>query len=74
MLPDLLLLEEYFEEPETVQFYEDIMRRYGVEPVKKAVQTGHIALRCVHCGPHRGRLVLWLTEKGRSFAAMQAGA
>lgn len=68
MLYDFLLLEQYYEAPETIRFYEDLSRRYGAEPIKKAVEAGDLVSRRVLCGPNCGRVMFWLSEKGRQKA------
>ena len=68
MLSDFLLLETYYEGPETVRFYEDLAERYGIAPVKKALAAGHLIQRRIVCGPDCGRLIFRLSDKGRRRA------
>lgn len=68
MLSDFLLLETYFEGPETVQFYEDLSRRYGERAVKVAEHAGDLIKRPIVCGPFCGKQMVWLSEQGRQKA------
>lgn len=68
MLFDFLLLEIYYDAPETARFYEELTHKYGGAAVVRALGAGYVASRRVLLGPDRGRLVVWLTEKGRSEA------
>lgn len=68
MLSDLYILEHYYESPHAALFFEDLSRRYGGGAVEAALKAGHIAQRLITHGPQRGRMLLWLTEKGRREA------
>lgn len=68
MLSDFLLLETYFEGPETVQFYEDLSRRYGAKAVAMAERAGDLIKRPVMCGPFCGKQMVWLSAQGRQKA------
>jgi hypothetical protein len=68
MLSDLLLLEIYYDAPETARFYEDLSRRYGGEALAAALSAGYLTGRKVLIGPDAGRWLFWLTDKGRSKA------
>ena len=68
MLSDFLLLETYFEGPETVQFYEDLSKRYGRSSVDMAQRAGFLVTRPVLCGPYCGKQMVWLSELGRQQA------
>ena len=68
MLSDFLLLETYFEGPETVQFYEDLSRRYGRASVDMAQRAGFLITRPVLCGPYCGKQMVWLSDSGRQQA------
>ncbi|MCB1532046.1 MAG: hypothetical protein KDJ35_04160 [Alphaproteobacteria bacterium] len=68
MLSDFLLLETYFEGPETVQFYEDLSKRYGRGSVDMAESEGFLVSRPVLCGPYCGKRMVWLSELGRQQA------
>lgn len=68
MLSDFLALELYYEQPETIQFFEDLSKRYGTAPLKKAIAAGHLVHRTIKCGPNSGKIAFWLSEKGRQKA------
>lgn len=72
MLSDLLLLETYYESQNSVQFLEDLSRRYGPEAIRRAVSAGEVICRRVNCGPECGRFLLRLSDKGRRRAEMAA--
>ena len=71
LLSDFYMLELYFEQPETAQFYEDLSRRYGAQALKKAVMAGYLVGKQLTCGPDCGRKLLWLSDKGRQKAQTQ---
>jgi hypothetical protein len=68
VLNDLLLLETYFEGPETVQFYDDMIRQYGPESVDFACAMGFLIKRPVRCGPFCDKFMVWLSDTGRERA------
>ena len=68
MLTDFLALELYYEQPETIQFFEDLSRRYGIVPIRKALAAGDILHRTIKCGDNSGKTIFWLSEKGRQKA------
>ena len=68
MLRDFWLLETYFGETDAAQDVEDVLRRYGVEPVKKALQAGHLKIHTVFVQPGPGRAFCCLSEGGRRAA------
>lgn len=68
MLSDFLLLETYFEGPDTVQFYEDLSKRYGANAVDMAERSGFIVAKPVLCGPYCGKKMVWLSDTGRRQA------
>ncbi len=68
IVSDFYMLESFYGAPHAVQFYEDIARQYGVEPVRQAIRAGDVAFKKISCGPNAGRLLLWLSEQGRSKA------
>jgi len=69
MLHDFLLLELYFGPPESAQYFEDTLRKYGRNALERAVKDGLIALRRVQLGPDSGRVLCSLSPKGRRAAA-----
>lgn len=74
MLSDFLLLEEYFEGPETARFYEELYQTYGPAALQRAVMAGYLKLFSIKCGAEKGRLVARLTRAGRAFAAQNPAA
>ncbi|MGH1399224.1 MAG: hypothetical protein ACRBCT_08435 [Alphaproteobacteria bacterium] len=65
ILSDLLTLELYFSSVESALFFEESVRKYGHETVKKCITAGEIVARKIYIGPDAGRTLLCLTEKGR---------
>lgn len=68
MLSDFLLLESYYDTPESVQLYEDLTRKYGRKAVQKAVEAGYIVCGRLSCGAKNPNRFFWITEKGRKQA------
>ncbi len=65
MLSDFLTLEYYFGYEGSAQFLEDLSRKYGIDPVKKALKNGDLQQRQIALGPDRGRFLVWLSDKAR---------
>lgn len=65
MLNDFFMIEIYFGTPESAMLQDDMIRRYGTEPVKRAVERGYLCSREIFCGPLRGKVLHWLSEEGR---------
>ncbi len=65
ILADLLTLELYFSSVESVLFFEECTRKYGMDSVKKCIAAEELAARKIYIGPDAGRTLLCLTEKGR---------
>lgn len=70
ILSDFLTLEAYFSNEESAQMFEDCALKYGIEPIQKCIKAGELACRKIHIGPDAGKLILWLTQKGRDKAAL----
>jgi hypothetical protein len=69
MLSDFLLLETYYDAPDTVQIYEDLAGKYGRAVVARAVEAGYIMASPARCiGWGTSSLRCWLTDKGRKQA------
>ena len=68
MLSDFLLLEAYYDTPDTVQIYENMTKKYGKDAVKKAMAAGYIVAGQVSCFRETRGLLFWLTDKGRKRA------
>ena len=69
MLNDFLLLEMYFDQTQSAQYIEDVIRKYGRDPVRAAIRKGHLKLRTLMFGPEKGKTVCYLSEQGRNLAA-----
>ncbi len=65
MLRDFWLLETYFGPTDAAQTVEEVIKRYGAERFRNALQAGHITLRSVFLRPDGGRTLCALSEKGR---------
>jgi hypothetical protein len=70
MLNDFFLIESYFGSPESAMLQDDMIRRYGTEPVSSALERGYLHSREIFLGPMRGQILCWLSEKGRRNAAV----
>ncbi|MBK9585789.1 MAG: hypothetical protein KA099_06535 [Alphaproteobacteria bacterium] len=68
MLRDFWLLETYFGPTDAAQTVEEVIKRYGAERFRNALQAGHITLRSVFLRPDGGRTLCALSEKGREAA------
>lgn len=66
MLSDLFILENFYDHPSCPLFFEDVARRYGLMAIREALRQGQIHARPVLVGPDAGRVLLSLTDKGRS--------
>jgi len=69
ILSDFLILDAYFDNQESAQFFEDCAGKYGIQPVQKYLEKGDIACRKILMGPDAGKTLLWLTDKGRAKAS-----
>ncbi|MCD8498027.1 MAG: hypothetical protein LRZ85_08110 [Alphaproteobacteria bacterium] len=65
MLNDFFMIEAYFGSPESAMLQEDMIRRYGYEPVAKALESGYLHSREIFMGPMRGKILCWLSDEGR---------
>jgi hypothetical protein len=70
MLSELYALETFYGSEAAAQFFSKLSKKYGVEPVTKAIHDGLLAIRSIQLGPDAGKTLLYLTEKGRSQASM----
>lgn len=69
MLHDFFLIEAYFGAPEAAMAQEDMIRRYGPQTVRNALEKGYLCSREIFCGPLRGKVLHWLSDEGRRAAA-----
>ncbi len=69
ILSDFLTLEVYFSGEEAACFFEDASKKYGAKPLQACIEAGDLICRAVRMGPDAGRLVVWLSDKGRTKAA-----
>lgn len=70
MLNDLFMIELYFGTPESAQAQEEMIRRYGYEAFRSAVDKGYLHQREMFMGPLRGKILCWLSENGRRQAGL----
>ncbi len=71
MLAELYLLQTYFAEHFSAVYEEDLVERYGREPVSLAIKRGILEHRRVPCGKGRQRCVCRLSEEGLKQAQLQ---
>lgn len=74
MLTELYLLQTYFEEPHSLMYEEDLVERYGREPVSEAIRAGLLEHRRIPCGQGRTRCICRLSEAGVAEAGMKIGS
>lgn len=75
MLSDFLLLETYYDTPQTTRPYEVLVKQYGVKALHAALRANYLI--CKPCGCHKREkptLLFWLTENGRRAAQSQIKA
>jgi hypothetical protein len=65
MIRDFWLLETYFGPTDAAQTVEEVIKRYGAERFRDALQAGHITIRSVFLQQGGGRTLCTLSEKGR---------
>ncbi len=63
MFQELSLLNEYFDQPYSVIYEEDLVEKYGRENVSKAIHSGALQHRWVPCGSGKRRCVCWVDGK-----------
>lgn len=49
MMQDFLLLEHYFGELDAIQYEDQLIQRYGVEPIHKALAEGWLIRKRLFC-------------------------
>lgn len=64
MLHELYLLQQYYGTPQAAIPEDDLVARYGRDPVSKAIHDGLIEHRRIPCASGRRRCVCWLSDKG----------
>jgi hypothetical protein len=70
-LPELFLLQHYFEEAGAAMYREDFIRKYGAAELRAALSAGLIEERCLPCRNGRARALCRLSDKGcRAALAM----
>jgi hypothetical protein len=69
MLQDLLSLEQYGDG--SALFIDELLKHYGEEPLKYALQQGFLVRRIICIGPDCGRCLCWLSDAGRLAASLQ---
>ena len=60
MFQELSLINEYFDQPYSVLYEEDLVERYGRETVTTAIRSGELQHRWVPCGKGDRRCVCWV--------------
>ena len=70
IVSDFLDLEMYFGSENAVLYYEDIIKRYGQARAEQALNRGDLTLQNTYCAISRGKLMAFLSDKGRRKAMM----
>lgn len=68
MLNDFLSIERLFGEEGAALYVEEVLKKYGANPLNDALKKGHIVTRTINIGPDTGRTLCWLSEEGRVTA------
>jgi len=68
MLYDFMILEIYYGPTAASLYLEELSLRYGLPAIQKALTAGDVILKRIACGPDCGRIIVWLSEKGRARA------
>lgn len=68
MINDFLAIEQLYDRSETALYIDEVLLNYKEQDVTSAIQAGYIQTRTVCIGPNCGRVLCWLTEKGRCKA------
>jgi len=70
MLSDFLTLEVYFGSHNAALYFEDLVKRYGRSRAEQAIRDGDLKCHplCLGADHNQGRLLIWLSEQGRSKA------
>lgn len=65
MLSDFLSLESVFGRNAATMFLDEIIEKYGEKNLQKSLSKGYLENRTIYIGPDSGRVLCWLSEKGR---------
>ncbi len=68
MIRDFFALEEIYGRMESALYVDDLLFNYEADDLAQAVQQGYLQTRTICIGPDCGRVLCWLTEKGRCKA------
>jgi hypothetical protein len=68
MIQDFLALENMYEQNEATLYMDEVLQNYDTKEFTSAVTHGFLETRTVCIGPNCGRVLCWLTEKGRCKA------
>ncbi len=68
MLSDFLSLEQFYGVNDSAFYIEDLLRRYDLDSVRVALDSGLLIKKKICIGPDCGREMCWLSEKGREEA------
>ena len=64
MLVELYLLQTYFTEQFSAIYEQDLIDKYGRQPVQAAIRSGILEHRHIPCGRDRTRCVCRLSSQG----------
>ncbi len=68
MIVELMSLETLHGYEETTFYMDEMIKYYAFEEIKHALEKGDIHARKIYIGPDCGRVLCWLSEKGRRKA------
>lgn len=68
MLNDFLELESFYGRRSAALYIDEAFKNYGEDKVEQAVNEGFLETRIICIGPDCGRILCWLTQKGRQLA------
>lgn len=69
MINDLYELEELYGRAEGALYVDEMLVNYNEQVLTSALEQGLLETRTVCIGPNCGRILCWLTEKGRCKAS-----
>ena len=59
-MSQLSLVNDYFDQPNSVLYEDDLVKHFGRDTITQAIRKGIIQHRWVPCGKNRRRCVCWL--------------
>jgi hypothetical protein len=66
MISDLLSLHAYFDGPDAVLFYKDLLKHYDTHVLQQAIDEGILHARKILIGPDKGHVLVWMDESALS--------